>query len=337
MKRHPGTKIGITTTIPVEIIFAAHCVPVDLNNIFISDPDPERFLTIAEDAGYPRNICSWIKGMYGVCQENPDIKTVISVVRGDCSNTQALMETLVYQGVEVIPFAYPYDRDPIDLKTEISKLMNHFDVDEKDVEDILRTIRPIRRKLEMIDRFTWDECTISGKENHEILVQSSDFNGNLIEYERNVDDLLNRAAGRSARIFSSRKQKTIRLGILGVPPIILDLHDFLADKNVHVVYNETQRQFSMPGRHLNLVDQYRNFTYPYDIFFRLEDIKRIIAERKIDGLIHYTQSFCFRQIEDIIIRKELPCPILSLEGERPQPLDARTKIRLETFIEMLGQ
>jgi len=57
--------------------------------------------------------------------------------------------------------------------------------------------------------------------------------------------------------------------------------------------------------------------------------------RELDGIIHYTQSFCFRGIEDIVIRKELNIPVLTLEGDRPGNLDARTRLRLEAFIDML--
>ena len=32
-------RIGITTTVPVEIIIAAGHTPVDLNNLFITDPE----------------------------------------------------------------------------------------------------------------------------------------------------------------------------------------------------------------------------------------------------------------------------------------------------------
>ncbi len=38
--------VGITTTIPIECLIAAGYTPVDLNNLFISHPDPghnERF------------------------------------------------------------------------------------------------------------------------------------------------------------------------------------------------------------------------------------------------------------------------------------------------------
>ena len=87
-------KIGITTTVPVEIILAAGYTPVDLNNIFIMDNEPNKLVEAAETAGYPRNICGWIKGLYSVVlsPEN-NINKIIAVTQGDCSNTHALMET----------------------------------------------------------------------------------------------------------------------------------------------------------------------------------------------------------------------------------------------------
>ena len=60
-------KIGITTNVPIEVLIAAGYRPVDLNNIFISDPDPERLIKLAEKDGFPINCCGWIKGIYGVC------------------------------------------------------------------------------------------------------------------------------------------------------------------------------------------------------------------------------------------------------------------------------
>jgi benzoyl-CoA reductase/2-hydroxyglutaryl-CoA dehydratase subunit BcrC/BadD/HgdB len=67
----------------------------------------------------------------------------------------------------------------------------------------------------------------------------------------------------------------------------------------------------------------------------MRDIRAEIQRRRIDGLIHYVQSFCFRQIEDLVLRSELNLPILTLEGDKPAALDARTRVRLETFIQML--
>ncbi|MDD3677817.1 MAG: 2-hydroxyglutaryl-CoA dehydratase, partial [Dehalococcoidales bacterium] len=80
-------KIGITTNVPIEVLIAAGYRPVDLNNIFISDPDPERLIKLAEKDGFPINCCGWIKGIYGVCMEY-HIDTVMCVTSGDCSNTE---------------------------------------------------------------------------------------------------------------------------------------------------------------------------------------------------------------------------------------------------------
>jgi len=46
--------IGFTTSVPVEVIFAAGYRPVDLNNVFITDDNPGKLIEVAENAGFPR-------------------------------------------------------------------------------------------------------------------------------------------------------------------------------------------------------------------------------------------------------------------------------------------
>ena len=60
----------------------------------------------------------------------------------------------------------------------------------------------------------------------------------------------------------------------------------------------------MPFPMEDLVEQYRKYSYPYGIFYRLEDIEQELKKRQVDGIIHYAQSFCYRQIEDLIVRKK---------------------------------
>ena len=57
-------RVGITTTLPIEVLIAAGLKPVDLNNLFISRGDAERAVQEAESAGFPRSTCAWIKGIY---------------------------------------------------------------------------------------------------------------------------------------------------------------------------------------------------------------------------------------------------------------------------------
>ncbi|HOP40120.1 MAG TPA: 2-hydroxyacyl-CoA dehydratase family protein [Geobacteraceae bacterium] len=323
-------RTGFTTTIPLEILVAAGRIPVDLNNLFISGGKSQELIEAAEAYGFPRNICGWIKGIFGSLIES-GIREIIAVTEGDCSNTRALMEVLSLYGIRTVPFAYPHDRDPRVLRGEIERLMAHFGVDWDRVNQAGERLEKIRKKIREIDRLTWREGLVSGQENHYFQVASSDMNGSPEAYEAEVDQFLRELSSRTPF------REEIRLAYIGVPPIIDDLYPFIETHGARVVFNETQRQFAMPYGISDLVERYRAYTYPYDIFFRLADIRREIAARGIHGMIHYVQSFCFRQIEDMVVRQQIDLPILTLEGDKPGPLDARSKIRIESFLELLGE
>lgn len=328
-------KIGITTTVPIEVIYAAGHVPVDLNNVFVSHPDYEGLMEEAEAVGFPRSFCAWIKGIYGVVREMPDLEAVVAVTRGDCSNTQALMETLQSEGIRVTPFAYPYERDYALLRAQMGVFMRSLGAEEDSVESSMRRLDAVRSKAHEIDRLTWDEGLVSGLENHLCLVSCSDMEGDPEAFGAKLDGRI-ATAERRAREGSFREAgDMVRLGYLGVPPIIPGLYDFLEGLGARVIFNETQRQFSLPFETLDLVDKYRLYSYPYSIFYRLEDIAREVKRRRLAGVIHYVQSFCFRQVEDIILRKYLDVPVLTLESDRSTVIDARTVTRLESFVSML--
>ena len=321
-------RVGFTTTIPLEVLVAAGAVPIDLNNIFITHPNSITLIEDAELTGFPRNVCAWIKGIYGAVVAS-GVTEMIAVTEGDCSYTKALMEVLSLSGVRVYPFAYPAGRESAALRAEIEKLMAHFDVDWDRVNRAKSRLDRIRRKVHEIDRLSFQQDLVSGEENHYFQVCTSDMNGDLDLFEAEVDAFLAEAASRPVR------KERIRLAYLGVPPIVSGLYRFLEGLGARVVFNETQRQFSMPYDIPDLVEQYRAYTYPYDIFHRIEDISREIEARRVDGVIHYVQSFCFRQIEDMVLRKSIDLPILTLEGDKPGDIDARTKIRVEGFLELL--
>jgi benzoyl-CoA reductase/2-hydroxyglutaryl-CoA dehydratase subunit BcrC/BadD/HgdB len=321
-------KVGFTTTIPLEVLVAAGVVPVDLNNVFITHPESITLIEDAELTGFPRNVCAWIKGIYGAVVAS-GVKEMVAVTEGDCSYTKALMEVLSTNGVRVYPFAYPAGRDTATLRTEIEKLMGHFSVSWEHVNQAKERLDQIRVKLHQIDRMTYQQDQVTGEENHYFQVCSSDMNGDVDAFEAEVDVFLAEASQRPPR------KDRIRLAYLGVPPIVSGLYGFLEGLGARVVFNETQRQFTMPYGIPDLVEQYRAYTYPYDIFHRINDISGELQERRVDGVIHYVQSFCFRQIEDMVLRKSIHLPMLTLEGDKPGDTDARTKIRLEGFLELL--
>ena len=320
--------IGITATVPVEILLAAGRRPVDINNLFITSSRPDRLVAQAESAGFSHNICAWIKGLYSTVI-NHDIKEVIAVTGGDCSNTIALGELLERKGVEVISFEYPLDRDRESLLAQMESLRKRLSTTWPEIEEARSGLEGIRAKLKRLDELTYGRNVVTGLENHQFLVSSSDFKGDPDLFEKDLDRFLAEAEKRVPR------EDEIRLGYLGVPPIFSQFYEFIESLGARVVFNEVQRQFSMPFGQEDMVDQYLEYTYPYDINARVRDIEKAVSERQLDGLIHYTQTFCYRQIYDIVLKEVLPIPLITLEGDRPGPTDGRTSLRIETFVEML--
>lgn len=323
-------RIGITTTIPVEIVYAAGHTPVDLNNIFITDPNSYKLVEQAETFGFPRNSCAWIKGIFSSTFSNSRFDAVIGVTQGDCSNTQGLMEIIKLMGIPVIPFAFPSHRDEKALAHEIEKLRKTLGASLSDISDTKKRLDQIRAQAQQLDELTWTKNTVSGEENHLTLVNLSDFKGNYEKYARELAELIDKVKHRQP--FKDQ----VRLGFMGVPPIFTDLYDFIESLGARVVYNEIQHQYSMPEKTSCIAEQYLRYTYPYGIYARLDFIKREVKKRALQGLIHYVQSFCYHQLEELIVRRQLSeIPILTLEGDKPGPLDSRTRLRIEAFVELV--
>ncbi len=329
METAADNRVGITTTLPIEVILGAGMRPVDLNNLFSRCDDPAAAVRNAERAGYPRNCCSWTKGIYETALA-AGINKVVGVTGGDCSNTVALMETLEDAGVEVLPFAFPADPDPVELDREVERFRERLGAEPGAAEEQYSVLAPIREQLAEVDRLTWEESRVAGKENFDLLLQASDMDAGDVEgFGERVSAFLGEAGRRP-----STPPET-RLGLLGVPPIFTGLFDFLAARGADVVYNEVPRQFAILSGAPDIVAAYTEYTYPYGIWARLDDIKREVKRRKIAGVINYVQSFCYRHIEGTIIRRHLDVPVLTLEGDRPGPLSAQTELRIECFLEML--
>jgi len=248
-------KIGITTTVPIEILLAAGYQPVDLNNVFITDPSPERLVNIAERAGFPLNCCSWIKGIYGVCIDY-GIDTILCVTTGDCSNTIMLMEVLKLKGLKVIPFAYPDQPDTQRMHSALQSLAKTVGTTLEAANRVRDELKPSRNLALKLDRLTWREGLVSGWENHLWLVSSSDFNQDYHQYYHQLQELLADCQQRQPY-----PQDWLRLAYIGVPSVYgQDLYHYLENHHARVVFNEIQRQFAMPKPGSTLAEQYSNYT-----------------------------------------------------------------------------
>ncbi|PAB56798.1 2-hydroxyacyl-CoA dehydratase family protein [Anaeromicrobium sediminis] len=323
-------KIGLTTTVPVEVLLAAGYKPIDLNNIFITDEDHKKYIDIAERDGFPKSLCAWIKGIYGVCIDK-GIKEIVGVTEGDCSNTKGLIEVLGLKGIKVHPFGFPHSHKMKDLKIQIDDLMDRFNVTIDEVEKVRQEINEVRKLGIEIDRLTYEDLKVSGFENHLYEVSFSDLWGDINIFREELKNRIDE--------YKKRKKfnKVLRIGYIGVPPMTADLYDFVEEQDGLIVYNEVQREFAFPRAHeaKDIYEQYYDYTYVYDVNFRIKELKRQIDIRKLDGIIHYTQAFCYRAIEDIVLKEKLDIPILNIEGDTSNKLDERTKLRLEAFLDML--
>lgn len=326
--RFDSKSIGITSSVPLEIVFAAGLRPVDLNNRFVTHRDRRSLVEEAEAAGFPLNFCAWIKGIHAFAVRF-GVKRVIGVRQGDCSNTHVLMEAFEDAGIEVIPFDYPLDREAAHMREALEALAGRLGTMLGKAEEMRRAMEGLRGKLEKLDEMTWRDGKVSGAENHLWLINSSDMRGDWRRYEKALDEFLAKANKRRGH------KGRFRIGFAGIPPIVDDLYDVLEARGARVVYNEFQRQFSMPGRHGSLVDEYLEYTYPYGTALRIADIRRETARRRLDGLVHYVQSFCFRQLADRMVRRAVEVPVLTLEFDRPGTFDGRSLTRVEAFLELL--
>jgi len=323
-------KIGITTTVPIEVLLAAGYQPVDLNNVFITDPSPERLVNIAEKTGFPLNCCSWIKGIYGVCMDY-GIDTTLCVTTGDCSNTIMLMEVLKLKGLKVIPFAYPDRPSPQRMQYTLETLAETLGTTLEAADRVRTELKPCRRLALKLDQLTWKDGVVSGFENHLWLVSTSDFNQDYHEYCQQLQELL-----ATCRRRQPYPPDSLRLAYIGVPSVYAqDLYHYLESNRAMVVFNEIQRQFAMPKPGNSLAEQYSDYTYPYSIYERLKDITTELKTRQVDGVIHYVQAFCHRGIGDIIFRDALKLPILTLEGNDDFFLTHHLKTRIEAFLDVL--
>jgi len=319
-------RIGFTTSLPVEVILAAGHIPIDLNNLFIND-NPAKLISQAEHVGFPRNVCSWIKGLYTVARE-AGLDEVIGVTQGDCSNTHSLMSMLSDEGIKVFSFSFPIDSDYAELDREIAKLETHFEIDRSQVLKVKQRLDEIRAKLLLLDEMTWKENLVTGAENHYWLVSASDFLGNPYKFEEELHTFLQLAKNRTPY------KPRLRLAYLGVPPIFSNLYETINQLGGEVIFNEVQRQFAMLSLKKDLVEQYLEYTYPYSVFERIRDIQIECDKRQVEAFISYNQAFCHRQIDNILLKKYLKLPFLTLEGDQPTEVDSRTLLRLESFLEI---
>lgn len=322
--------VGFTSCIPLEILIAAGREPLDLERHFLSADNPRELVEEADVTGFPPDSGCLLRGIYGAALQQ-GVREIVVVTSEEDSGNRALMEILQLHGTRVIPFAYPFDRSADSLAHEIKKLARHFHASAVDINQVRQRLNKIRRKVQEIDRLCWQENRVGSLELYRFQADCADMRGNPDEFEREIDSFLARARKRSPR------KETLRLALLGAPPLANNLLQTLEELDARVVFNERPRQVTFPQPGDSLVEQYLHYTTPYDVITRLEEIEQELDTRQVDGVIHVLHAGSCRQVEDAIIRRRLNLPLLTLSGSRPGPVDAHTRAGLETFLQSLKQ
>ena len=76
---------------------------------------------------------------------------MIVVLEGDCSNTQALAELLRHDGIESIPFRFPFDRDPGRLARELAHLCEALGTTVAAAEEMRVALLELRQELRLLE------------------------------------------------------------------------------------------------------------------------------------------------------------------------------------------
>ncbi|MGI6395161.1 MAG: 2-hydroxyacyl-CoA dehydratase family protein [bacterium] len=335
-------KAAFTTSVPVEIVLAAGYRPFDLNNIFVGDNKAFSFVEQAEIEGFAGSSCAWIKGLYSVATGgflDPLRDIFIAVTEGDCSNARVLEQIISMKtGMKTFIFNYPHDRSVDKISFELDRFAKFMGTTLDKSEKVRLSLLELRKKLKYIDELSYKfPGLVKGVDNHLFLVSSSDFNGDPIQFEKALDAFIERLEEKKRSYKPVKKKK---IAYLGVPPIVPMIYDFIEEKGGTVVYNEIQREFAMVDECDSLAAQYTNYSYPYSAGYRFKKAVAEVKKRDIDGIIHYVQSFCHRQLEDIILKKiitgaNLNVPVITLEFDKPSKIDARMATRIEAFLETI--
>ncbi len=316
---------AFSTSVPVEILFAAGYSPLDLNNVFITAPAPSKFVADAEYRGFPKNYCAWLKGGYGVLN-SMEISLFVSVGEGECSGAVKMADLLRKEGVRVVDFDYGGN-----LKKRFADFASLLGADLSESESVFSRLSSVREKLMFIDRLSYSDMKVRGAENFNWLISASDFKSDYVEYEGALDKFTDEIKCRPEGLFSGR----LRIALIGIPPIVNGIFELVEELGGIIVYNEMPHQFALPYFRDGFIESYEKFTYPAPLDVRVAEIEKNLRERNIDGVISYTQSFCPRQLDEVVLREKIQFPFLTIESDRPGYIDERNRIRIEAFFERL--
>lgn len=321
-------RVGIFSTMPQEVLWAAGLIPVDVNNLFIGSQDPAALIRLADHSGLPRTVCAWTRGLWGAVLAS-GLKRVVTVAQGDCSNNAGLSHALRLQGIRVIPFRYPLaQEDPQRaLGMELQRLAVAVGTEMSSAVRIFSQFAGIRSALAALET-AGVRGQLPGSLVRRLLLTSTDMASDPHRFASSLDDAL-RLRGRPS---SARR---VRLAVFGVPTSLRNLPEVLDEVGRCVLW-ETESDFAMIPPVRSLEAQYLRYAYPYGIARRLPRFVQAATGRRVDAVVRYQQAFCHHNLESPAVESILSrWPCFVLEGDTPGEVGARDRLRLEAFFGQL--
>ncbi len=322
-------RVGVFSTVPVEVILAAGMVPQDVNNLFVTNPEPMQLLHAADEGGVPRNICAWTRGLYGATIAN-NLGTIVVVPCGDCTNNVTMSELLERVGIRVIRFNYPVPGhdERAHLERELATFAEELGTTLEAANRTWEELKPLRELLRQVDEMGVAGGQLPAARARLLLLESTDFNGNPELFARRLSRGLEEAR-------PSPDGRGPRVAVFGIPTILDDLAQTLEEMGARPVLWETERDFAMIEPADSLVDQYLNYAYPRGLDARLERFVQLAEERRVESVLINAQAFCHHNLELKRVEEALAgYPTLVLESDVPGQVAARDRIRLEGFLSL---
>ena len=308
-------KIAITALVPPELIFACGGEPFDVNNV------------IPASKKTPRNkLCAWTAiWQEMLVKREQEIDSLIVVAGGDCHNALVDGQKAAMSGIPTHFFFYPFDGDADYLESQLYKLTDF--LGKIEYPEKFREIGKLKKTGQQIDKKRLSG-KISSVDAFRIMISFSDLQGDLNAFQKTIAD-----------VKEGDIELNNRVAMIGVPPIYHDFHEVAQSLDLQIVFDELPYEFIRhSGVNIKEVARdYCDYTFARPLDFRIGFLRKELENRKVDGIIHYTQFACHHTLEDEVMRQKLDYPILTLQGDMPGKTPEQIKLRLEAFREMISR
>jgi benzoyl-CoA reductase/2-hydroxyglutaryl-CoA dehydratase subunit BcrC/BadD/HgdB len=310
-----AVKIGITALVPPEAIYAHGHSSVDVNNLVPSSCLKPKV-----------KLCAWTAIWREIIiRKELELDSLIVVASGDCYNSIVDGQKVESKGYPVKYFFYPFDGNSDEMKKEIEKLSLF--LGEKTNEEIYENIYRLKKESMELDKRR-SKYELWGSDLFPFLISFSDMGGNISALHKKIEQ------------FEYREDvEGIPIALIGIPPIYFDFHEITENIGFHIVFDELPFEFiRLCGKNeREIANSYASYSFARDLEYRTNLLKKELKKRKVEGIVHYTQFPCHHILEDEILRKKLPYPMLTIQGDLPQKTPEQIKLRLEAFYEMLEE